>query len=188
MQSALCKIGALCRAQWGTKAGGWWPSRERKDTAVNRACTALLNMGPHHICSGPAAASAKSAAQWEPSANPLLWLSRPFLAKILNISLGPLRPLPFFRSIMKRRTALYPEIHSSEGQQKTPPNLFEFWCSPVGPQTCQCLSFKLWRKGLNLLLSLSCVHIVHSYWEYIYGWSSVRKIFAIWVLFIIICA
>lgn len=175
MQSALCKIGALCRAQWGTKAGGWWPSRERKDTAVNRACTAPLNMGPHHICSGPAAASAKSAAQWEPSANPLLWLSRPFLAKILNISLGPLRPLPFFRSIMKRRTALYPEIHSSEGQQKTPPNLFEFWCSPVGPQTCQCLSFKLWKKkGLNLLLSLSCVHFVRSFWEYIYGWILIK--------------
>ncbi|CAB1452463.1 unnamed protein product [Pleuronectes platessa] len=46
-----------------TKAGGWWLGRECGDTAVSRAYTSRLNMGPPHICSGLAPASAREAAR-----------------------------------------------------------------------------------------------------------------------------
>lgn len=60
VQSTRCKIETPRPSQKPTKAGGWWLGRERGDTAVSRAYTSLLNMGPPYICCNLAPVSARS--------------------------------------------------------------------------------------------------------------------------------
>lgn len=72
VQSARCKIAALWPSQKLTKAGGWWLGREYGDTAVSRAYTSRLNMGPPHICSNLAPASARSRDNGGPQQTLLL--------------------------------------------------------------------------------------------------------------------
>lgn len=60
MQSTQCKIAALWPSQSPTKAGGWWLGPECGNTAVSRAYTSQLNMGPPYICCNLAPASAGS--------------------------------------------------------------------------------------------------------------------------------
>lgn len=72
VQSAWCKIAALWPSQRLTKAGGWWLGRECGDTAVSRAYTSRLNMGPPHICSSLAPASARSRDNGGPLQTSLL--------------------------------------------------------------------------------------------------------------------
>lgn len=79
VQSARCKIAALWPSQRLTKAGGWWLGRECGDTAVSRAYTSRLNMGPPHICSSLAPASARSRDNGGPLETPLLQCFSQFL-------------------------------------------------------------------------------------------------------------
>lgn len=79
VQSARCKIAALWPSQRLTKAGGWWLGRECGDTAVSIAYTSLLNMGPPHICSNLAPASARSRDNGGPRQIPLLQTFSEFL-------------------------------------------------------------------------------------------------------------
>lgn len=72
VQSAWCKIAALWPSQRLTKAGGWWLGRECSNTAVSRAYTPQFNMGPPHICSSLAPASARSRDNGGPLQTPLL--------------------------------------------------------------------------------------------------------------------
>ena len=72
VQSTWCKIGTLWPAQRLTKAGGWWLGRDCGDTAVSRAYTVLLNMGPPYICCNLAPASARSQDNGGPPRTPLL--------------------------------------------------------------------------------------------------------------------
>lgn len=59
VQSSRCKIETARPSQRHTKAGGWWLGWERGDTAVSRAYTSLLNMGPPYICCSLAPVSAR---------------------------------------------------------------------------------------------------------------------------------
>lgn len=103
VQSARCKIAALWPSQRLTKAGGWWLGRECGDTAVSRAYTSRLNMGPPHICSSLAPASARSRDNGGPRQTPLLQsFSKEFLFS-LNLkyfirlpSPAPVLSLPFW--------------------------------------------------------------------------------------------
>lgn len=78
VQSTRCKIATLWPSQRLTKAGGWWLGPECGDTAVSRAYTSLLNMGPPYICCNLAPASAGSPDNGDPRQTPLLQSS--FLA------------------------------------------------------------------------------------------------------------
>lgn len=103
VQSARCKIAALWPSQWLTKAGGWWLGRECGDTAVSRAYTSLLNMGPPHICSNLAPASAWSWDKGGPRQTPLLQTFSEFLFS-LNLKYFIRPPLPHslsFTTILK---------------------------------------------------------------------------------------
>lgn len=93
VQSARCKIAALWPPQKLTKAGGWWLGRECGDTAVSRAYTSRLNMGPPHICSRLAPASARPRDNRGPLLGPLLWRSSEFLFG-LNLKYFIRAPLP----------------------------------------------------------------------------------------------
>lgn len=70
VQSSQCKIETPRPPQRLTKAGGWWLGWERGDTAVSRAYTSPLNMGPPYICCSLAPVSARSEDKrgaWCPS-------------------------------------------------------------------------------------------------------------------------
>lgn len=72
MQSTQCKIAALWPSQSPTKAGGWWLGPECGNTAVSRAYTSQLNMGPPYICCNLAPASAGSRDNGGPQQTLLL--------------------------------------------------------------------------------------------------------------------
>ena len=126
VQSARWKIGALCRTQSSTKAGGWWLGRERSDTAVAGAYTGPLNMGPPHICSGSDAASARLPHKEGPQRILCCHFQGPlFLAEILNISLGLIRLRLFFLAIIKREARITPKTQTPPPYPpppKTPPH------------------------------------------------------------------
>lgn len=72
VQSTQCKIEPPWPSQKLTKAGGWWLGRERGDTAVSRAYTSLLNMGPPYICCNLAPVSARSEDNGGPQCPPFV--------------------------------------------------------------------------------------------------------------------
>lgn len=98
VQSARCKIGALWPSQWPTKARVWWLGRECGDTAVCRAYTAPLNMGPLHICSSSAPASTRPRHNGAPQQTLLLqtFSGLLFSPNLKYFIRPPLPPLPFF--------------------------------------------------------------------------------------------
>lgn len=81
VQSTWCKIATQWLSQRRTKAGGWWLGREYGDTAVSRAYTSLLNMGPPYMCCNLASASAGSQDNGGPQQTPLLQSFSKFLFK-----------------------------------------------------------------------------------------------------------
>lgn len=113
VQSARCKIAALWPTQKLTKAGGWWLGWECGDTAVSRAYTSLLNMGPPHICSILAPASARPRDNGGPQQTLLLQTFSEFLFS-LNLKYFIRPPSPrslsfttFLKSIARRTSTHY---------------------------------------------------------------------------------
>lgn len=78
VQSTRCKIAARRPLQSLTKAGGWWLGPECGNTAVSRAHTSQLNMGPPYICCSSAPTSAGPRGQWRPLS------AQPFVAESLS--------------------------------------------------------------------------------------------------------
>lgn len=117
VQSTRCKIATQWPSQRLTKAGGWWLGREYGDTAVSRAYTSLLNMGPPYMCCNLAPASAGSLDNGGPRQTPLLQTFSEFLFSLnLKYFIRPPSPCSLsFTTVLKSiaRTSTLTPLHFS---------------------------------------------------------------------------